>query len=100
MSSRTASPPIDLAPNAAARPRLALALALLSVPGVLLTWELVPGGGFVSGVPLAVAALVLATQARNRLAGVSSTRMATIAAVIATLALAVVAICMVAYAVA
>ena len=99
MSTRTARPAIELAPTATARPRLALALALLSVPGVLLTWDLVPGGGFVTGVPLAIAALLLATQARKRLAGAPGTRMATSAAVIASLALAVVAVCMAVYAI-
>ena len=38
---------------------IALVLALISVPGSILTWDLLPGGGFVWGAPLAVAAAVL-----------------------------------------
>jgi hypothetical protein len=47
-------------------PGLALALALLSVPGSLLTWDTLPGGGFVFGAPLAIVAVVLGVQARQR----------------------------------
>ena len=56
---------IDLSARPA-RPVLALVLALLSVPGSLLTWDTLPGGGFVWGCPLAVAAIVLGVQARQR----------------------------------
>jgi len=49
-----------------ARPVLALVLALLSVPGSMLTWDTLPGGGFVWGLPLAVAAIVLGVHARQR----------------------------------
>jgi hypothetical protein len=49
-----------------ARPVLALVLAVLSVPGSMLTWDTLPGGGFVWGLPLAVAAIVLGVQARQR----------------------------------
>jgi hypothetical protein len=55
---------IDL--SGPARPVLALVLALLSVPGSLLTWDTLPGGGFVWGLPLAVAAIVLGVSARRR----------------------------------
>jgi hypothetical protein len=48
------------------RPGLALVLAVLSVPGSTLTWDTLPGGGFVFGAPLAIAALVLGLQARRR----------------------------------
>ena len=48
------------------RPVLALVLAVLSVPGSTMTWDVLPGGGFVFGAPLAVAALVLGLQARKR----------------------------------
>ena len=48
------------------RPVLALVLAVLSVPGSMLTWDTLPGGGFVWGLPLAVAAIVLGVQARRR----------------------------------
>jgi hypothetical protein len=47
------------------RPLLALFLALLSVPGSLLTWDTLPGGGFVFGLPFAIAATLLGTQARR-----------------------------------
>jgi hypothetical protein len=43
-------------------PGLALALAILSVPGSTLTWDALPGGGFVFGFPPAVAAVVLGIQ--------------------------------------
>ena len=49
-----------------ARPGLALALALLSVPGSTLAWDLFDPGGFVIGLPLAIAAIVLGVQARKR----------------------------------
>ena len=42
---------IDLSARPA-RPVLALVLALLSVPGSMLTWDTLPGGGFVWGFPL------------------------------------------------
>jgi biotin transporter BioY len=56
---------IDLSARPA-RPVLALVLALLSVPGSTLTWEALPGGGYVFGYPLAVAAIVLGVKARRR----------------------------------
>jgi hypothetical protein len=55
---------IDL-PARPARPALALVLALLSVPGSLLTWDALPGGGFVFGLPLAIAAVALGIRARR-----------------------------------
>ena len=48
-----------------ARPGLALVLALLSIPGSTLAWDL-PAGGLWIGLPLAVAAVVLGVQARRR----------------------------------
>jgi hypothetical protein len=56
---------IDLSARPA-RPVLALVLGLLSVPGSTLTWDSAPGGGFVFGLPLAVAAIGLGVQARRR----------------------------------
>ena len=87
MSTRTARPAVDLAPHAATRPRLALALALLSLPGVTIAWDVAPGGGFTTGIPLAIAAIVIGLQARSRLAGATGTRMAVTAIAIAALAL-------------
>ncbi len=49
-----------------AYPGLALALAALSVPGSVLTWDALPGGGFVWGLPLAVVAIFLGVQSRQR----------------------------------
>ncbi|HTN24418.1 MAG TPA: dirigent protein [Solirubrobacteraceae bacterium] len=85
-SAQSARPTIDLDPPAAARPGLALVLALLSVPGVVITWDLVPGGGFTTGVPLGIAAIVLGLQARARLGGAPGTRMALSAIIVAGLA--------------
>jgi hypothetical protein len=56
---------IDLSARPA-RPVLALVLGLLSVPGSTLTWDTLPGGGFVFGFPFAIAAIVLGVQARRR----------------------------------
>jgi hypothetical protein len=51
----------------ATHPGLALVLALLSVPGSTIAWDLWEGGGgFVIGMPLAIAAIVLGVQARQR----------------------------------
>ena len=36
-----------------------------SVPGSTVTWDVLPGGGFVFGLPLAIAALGLAIHARR-----------------------------------
>jgi uncharacterized membrane protein len=86
MSTHTARPAIDLAPTKQARPGLALALAILAVPGVTIAWDL-PHGGFYTGVPLAVAAIVTGLQARARLSGGKGRIMAAIAVAIAALAL-------------
>jgi hypothetical protein len=67
MDSTTGSTGIDVAPETA-RPGLALILALLSIPGSTLAWDL-PAGGLWIGLPLAVAAIALAVQARRRGAG-------------------------------
>lgn len=71
-------------------PRLALVLALLAIPGVTIAWDL-PAGGFYTGVPLAIAAIVLGARARPG-------RMATTAIVIGVGALAFVAACMAVFA--
>lgn len=43
----------------------ALVLALISVPGSLLTWDWLPGGGFVWGAPFAIAAVALGVMSRR-----------------------------------
>jgi hypothetical protein len=65
MESATSSSGIDLAQRPS-RPGLALVLALLSIPGSTIAWDLFDGAGFVIGLPLAVAAIVLGVQARQR----------------------------------
>ena len=42
---------------------VALILGILSVPGSILTWDTLPGGGFVWGLPLAVLAVILGVKA-------------------------------------
>ncbi|MGI9083865.1 MAG: hypothetical protein ACR2FE_01065 [Aeromicrobium sp.] len=42
---------------------IALVLGILSLPGSLLSWDTLPGGGFVWGAPLAIAAVVVGVQA-------------------------------------
>jgi hypothetical protein len=56
-------PAVDVAPQQS-RPGLALLLAILSVPGSTVAWEL-PAGGLWIGLPLGVAAIVLALRARR-----------------------------------
>lgn len=65
MESTARRPSIDIA-SERSRPGLALFLAVLSVPGSTMTWDILPGGGFVFGAPLAIAALILGLQARRR----------------------------------
>jgi hypothetical protein len=84
MSATHSVPPVDLAPAPQARPGLALLLAILSVPGSTIAWDL-PAGGLWIGLPLGVAAIVLGAQARARLA--AGRGMATAAIVIGGLAL-------------
>jgi hypothetical protein len=74
---------VDIAPQRT-RPGLALILALLSIPGSTIAWDL-PAGGLWIGLPLVIAAIVLGTRARQRTTGADS-RLATAALVIAALA--------------
>lgn len=82
MESTLNRPAVDVAPDPA-RPGLALVLALLAVPGSTIAWSL-PAGGLWIGLPLGVAAIVLGLRARRRGVG---TGMATVAIVIAALAI-------------
>jgi hypothetical protein len=85
MSTHAARPAVDVAPAARARPGLALVLALLSVPGVTISWDLSAVAGF-AGTAVGIAAIVLGLQARSRLAGGKGARMATVAVAVAALA--------------
>jgi hypothetical protein len=85
MTSGTARPAVELAPSAPARPKLALALALISVPGVTIAWDIGAALGW-AGVAVAIAAIAVGLQARSRLQGGSGRVMASAAVVIAGLA--------------
>jgi hypothetical protein len=80
-------PAVDVGPPRA-RPGLALALGLLSLPGSTIAWDL-PLGGLWIGLPLGIAAIVLGIRARQAGVGV---RMATAAIVLAGLAIAQMAV--------
>jgi len=72
---------VDLAHHPT-HPVAAFVLALLSVPGSTMAWDLWEnGGGFVIGLPLAIAAIVLGVQVRRR--GLERRGLATAAIVIA-----------------
>jgi hypothetical protein len=86
MTTTTARPAIELAPQPTARPGLALGLALLSIPGVTIAWDIAVVGGPI-GVAVAIAAVIVGLQARSRLAGAKGTGMATVAIGIAGLGL-------------
>ena len=45
---------------------LALILGLVSVPGSILTWDVLPGGGFVWGAPIALLAVVLGVRSLSQ----------------------------------
>ncbi len=78
---------VDVGPTAA-RPGLALVLALLSVPGTTMVWDLdVPLPGFWIGLPLGAAAIVLARRARREQLRKAERWMANGAIVLATLAI-------------
>ena len=84
MESSVQRAPVDVGPTDA-HPGLALGLAILSIPGSTLAWDL-PAGGLWIGLPLAIAAIVVGIKARNSIAGGST--MATVAIVIASLMIA------------
>jgi hypothetical protein len=79
-------PAVDVGPQRA-RPGLALLLAVLSVPGSTIAWEL-PAGGLWIGLPLGLAAIFVGVRARRELAGEAGSRMAIAAIVLAGLAIA------------
>lgn len=85
MSSHTAQPAAARALGDRPRPKLALALALLSIPGVTITWDLSPIAGLV-GTGVGLAAIAVGLKARALLAGAKGSRMATVAVAIAGLA--------------
>jgi hypothetical protein len=86
MDSTLDRPAVDVGPQRA-RPGLALLLAVLSVPGSTIAWEL-PAGGLWIGLPLGLAAIFVGVRARRELAGEAGSRMAIAAIVLAGLAIA------------
>ena len=89
MESTASQSGIDIS-RQSAYPGLALTLALLSVPGSTLAWDLFDGAGFLIGLPLAIVAIVLGVQARQR--SQNGRKMATAAIVIAGLMIAQMAV--------
>ncbi len=85
MESTAARPAIDIA-SERPRPGLALLLGILSLPGSTIAWAL-PLGGLWIGLPLGVAAIVLALRARRRPLSTAGSRMAIGAIVLAALAI-------------
>ena len=73
------------------RPGLALALALLAIPGSTVAWQL-PAGGLWIGLPLAIGAIVVGLRALQSPTGRSGSRIATAAIVIAALVIAQMAV--------
>jgi hypothetical protein len=85
MDSTLNRPAVNVGPERE-RPGLALLLAVLSVPGSTIAWDL-PAGGLWIGVPLALAALVVGIRAHRRLAGEAGSRIAIAAIVLAVLSI-------------
>lgn len=85
MESTVKRPAVDVGPRRA-KPGLALLLAVLSIPGSTLAWDL-PAGGLWIGLPLAIVAIVLGIRARRELAGGAGSRLALAAIVLAALAI-------------
>jgi hypothetical protein len=91
MSTATPTRRVDVAPaRRLGLAHLALVLAVLAVPGSTVLWDVLPAGGFVVGLPLAVAALVLGLRARRAAQSSSGPRRVAMAAIV--LAVAVLAI--------
>ncbi len=85
MDTTLSRPAVDVGPPRA-RPGLALVLGLLSLPGSTIAWAL-PLGGLWIGLPLGVAAILLASRARRRPLSRAGTRMALGAIALAALAI-------------
>ena len=83
-SNRTAAVELD---HTTDRSTLALVLALLSVPGSIITWDLLPGGGFVWGAPLAVLAIILAVPSSRVARGKATAAIVIAGAMIAMMAI-------------
>ncbi len=66
MHQTTLSPPADQIVRGQPRPRLALLLALLAIPGSTVAWDL-PASGLWIGLPLAAAAIALGLRTRREL---------------------------------
>jgi hypothetical protein len=86
MDSTLNRPAVDVGPQRA-RPGLALLLAVLSVPGSTIAWEL-PAGGLWIGLPLGLSAIFVGVRARRELAGEAGSRIAIAAILLAGLAIA------------
>ena len=58
------NPSVNVQPESTSRiSTIALVLGILSLPGSLLAWDALPGGGFVWGLPLAIAAVAVGVKA-------------------------------------
>lgn len=86
MENTVTRPAVDVGPQTA-RPGLALLLAILSVPGSTIAWEL-PAGGLWIGLPLGIAAIVLGLRARREGVRGGGSAMAIAALVLGGLAIA------------
>lgn len=83
MSATASTHHIDVAAPAPPRAAFwALALAVLSLPGSLFPWDWFSGGGLVIGVPLAVAAIVVAVRVRRDAASPARARGIALAAIV------------------
>lgn len=70
MTSSTTGRPVDLNTKRDYS-TIALVLALISVPGSIFTWDLLPGGGFVWGAPFAIVAAALGVRSMGASRGKS-----------------------------
>jgi hypothetical protein len=79
-------PALDVGPRST-RPAIALLLAVLSVPGSTVAWDL-PAGGLWIGLPLGVAAIVIGLRARREGVSGAQSAITIVALVLAGLAIA------------